>query len=150
MPVSRQKAEDASEVVAAPPLNGHTLDRTFRRYKKYHRFCEIQRKNGASFEISREKQRTEMLNRKYFDNLRQQQALSGRVDEPRTTAKEQNGSTGRFEADGATAAPGAAGFVSVSVCVHACMCVCVGTQSACLLFLAVCMRVDVFDALYSV
>jgi hypothetical protein len=100
MPVSRQKVEDASEIRANPPLNGHALDRTFRRYKKYHRLCEINRKNGASFEINRERQRTEMLNRKYFDNLRQQQALSGRIDEPRAV-KEQNGSP-HFESDTAS------------------------------------------------
>ena len=111
MPVSRQKAEDSSEIGAAPPLNGHTLDRSFIRHKKHHRLCEITRKNGASFEINRERQRTDMLNRKYFDNLRQQQALSGRVEEPRAAAKEQNGSAAHFEPDGA------AGFVSLLVCV---------------------------------
>ena len=92
MPVSRQKLDDPSDIGASPPLNGHTLDRTFQRYKRYHRLCEVNRKNGTSFEINRERQRTEMLNRKYFDNLRQQQqALSGRIDEPRSS-KEQNGS----------------------------------------------------------
>ena len=104
MPVSRQKPEDA-EMGVSPPLNGHTLDRTLRRYKKYHRRCEVIRKNGTSFEINRERQRTEMLNRKYFDNLRQQQALSGRIDEPRS-AKEQPGSA-HGETDAA-----ATGFVS--------------------------------------
>ena len=108
MPVSRQKAEDLAEIGASAPLNGHTLDRTFRRYKRHHRLCEINRKNGASYEINRETQRTEMLNRKYFDNLRQQQALSGRIDEPRATKEQQNGS-GHVGADAASTT---AGFVS--------------------------------------
>lgn len=38
-----------------------------------------------------------MLSRKYFDNLRQQQALSGRVDDPR--AKDQNGAA-PYDTDG--------------------------------------------------
>lgn len=92
MPVSRQKADDPSEIGASPPLNCQTADRTLHRYKKYQRLSEVNRKNGVSFEINRERQRTEMLNRKYFDNLRQQQALTGRIDEPRPS-KEQNGST---------------------------------------------------------
>lgn len=116
--MSRQKAEDASEMGAPPPLNGHTLDRTLHRYKKYHRQCELNRKNGTSFEIDRERQRTEMLNRKYFDNLRQQQALSGRIDEPRATKEQQNGSA-HVEADAAGA--GTAGFVSHSLCTVACV-----------------------------
>lgn len=97
MPVSRQKAEDLSDIGASPPLNGHTLEHTLRRHKKYHSRCVVSRKNGTSFEINRERQRSEMLNRKYFDNLRQQQALSGRIDEPR--AKEQNG-TAPYDTDG--------------------------------------------------
>ena len=125
MPVSRQKAEDPSEIGASPPLNGHTLEHTLRRHKKYHKVCALNRKNGTSFEINRERQRTEMLNRKYFDNLRQQQqALSGRIEEPR--AREQNGTT-PFEADASV-------FVShcvytyvcvhVRTCTYVCVCVC--------------------------
>lgn len=75
-----------------------------------------------------------MLNRKFFDNLRQQQALSGRVDEPaaatggatasRTNGKDQqqqqqqhNGSSGKVETpDAGSATPG---FVSTSfVCLY--------------------------------
>ena len=110
--MSRQKVEEPSEIGAAPPLNGHRLGRNVRVYEKHHLLSAFNRKNGTSFEISREKQRTEMLNRKYFDNLRQQQALSGRIDEPRATTKEQNGSTASFETDAAT-------FVSPD---HVCAC----------------------------
>ena len=97
MPVSRQKTEDPCEIGASPPLNGHTLGHTFRRYKDYHKACVLSRKNGVSFEINRERQRTEMLNRKYCETLRQQQALSGRIEEPRPK-EQQNGST-PFETD---------------------------------------------------
>ena len=97
MPVSRQKAEDPTEIGASPPLNGHTLQHALRRHKRHHEVCAVRRKNGTSFEINRERQRTELLNRKYFDNLRQQQALTGRIEEPRAT-KDQNG-TAPFDGD---------------------------------------------------
>ena len=108
MPVSRQKAEDPSEIVDAPPLNVETLEYTVSQFKKHHEDCALRRKNGISYEIHAEQQRTELLKRKYFDNLRQQQALSGRIEEPRV--KEQAG--GPFEADHI--------FVSVRVCDNVC------------------------------
>lgn len=120
MPVSRQKAEDQSEIGASPPLNGHTLDRTFRAYKEYHTLCALNRKNGTSYEIDRERRRTEMLNRKYCDNLRQQQALSGRLDDSRPT---QNGSGPPFETEEATTFVSASVTCTVYTCgaLHACM-----------------------------
>ena len=95
MPVSHQKLEDPSEIRASPTVNGHKLRQGLRKHREHHEACALRRKNGVSYEISVERQRTEMLNRKYMDNLRQQQALSGRAEEPK--GKDQNGLS--FEAD---------------------------------------------------
>ena len=123
MPVSRQKAEDPCEIGASPPLNGHTLEHTIRRYRDYHKVCVLSRKNGVSFEINRERQRTEMLNRKYCDNLRQQQALSGRIE----AKDQQNGST-PFEADATIFVSRACVHVYIHVHVRTCIYMYVSTM----------------------
>ncbi len=83
MPVVRQKAEEASEIQAGPPLNGNTLHHTLDLFHNHHELCSERRKNGVNYEISVEFERTKWLKRKYMDNLRQQQALTGRLDGPR-------------------------------------------------------------------
>ena len=75
--VSKQKAEEAGEIQVGPPLNGNTLPRTLEIYHQHHESCSNRRKNGVSYEIRVETQRSDWLSRKYFDNLRQQQALQG-------------------------------------------------------------------------
>ena len=107
MPVSRHKADDQTDNGEAPPMNAEILEYTVDKFRRHHEACTFRRKNGTCYEMHAEHQRTEVLKRKYFDNLRQQQALSGRIDEPR--GKEQSGAA--FENDHI--------FVSIS-----CVCVC--------------------------
>lgn len=75
--VSKHKAEDTGEIQVGPPLNGNTLPRTLDLFHKHHETCSKRRKNGVSYEIRVEAQRSEWLTRKYLDSLRQQQALQG-------------------------------------------------------------------------
>lgn len=85
MPVVRQqKVEEASEIQAGPPLNGNTLPHALKLFHNHHEQCSGRRRNGVNYEIRVEFERTKWLKRKYMDNLRQQQALTGRLDGPRT------------------------------------------------------------------
>ena len=80
MPVVKQKGEDS--VVTQDELLECTLQRTLDICGKHHEGCSKRRRNGVSYEIRVERQRSEWLTRKYVDNLRQQQALSGRLEVP--------------------------------------------------------------------
>ena len=79
MPSVRQKVEEASETQTASPLNGNTLRQTVELFHAHHEACAVRRKNGVNYEIRVEIERSKMLKRKYIDNLRQQQALTGRL-----------------------------------------------------------------------
>ena len=83
MPVSaKQKVEDPGEIQASPPLNGNRIRETVGAFRQHHDKCLRRRANGVSYEIKVETIRTEGLRRKYLDNLRQQQAISGRIETP--------------------------------------------------------------------
>lgn len=84
MPVSsaKQKAEDPGDIQPSPPLNGSRLRERVEQYRHHHTICKERRANGVSYEIRVEAMHTEALQRKYFDNLRQQQAISGRLEGP--------------------------------------------------------------------
>ncbi len=94
MPVVRQKAEvEASEIQAGPLLAGNTLPHTLELFRNHHQYCSGRRKNGVSYEVRVEFERTKWLKRKYMDNLRQQQALTGRLEGPRAQLSSSSDST---------------------------------------------------------
>lgn len=75
-------AAAASQAISyRPPLNGNALPQTLELYRIHHQTCSLRRRNGLSYEIRVEAQHSEWLSRKYFDGLRQQQAISGRLDQ---------------------------------------------------------------------
>lgn len=81
-----------------PPLNGNALPQTLEVYRIHHQACSLRRKNGLSYEIRLEAQHSEWLSRKYFDGLRQQQAISGRLDQQQGASSSANrGSTSGSE-----------------------------------------------------
>lgn len=84
MPVSsaKQKAEDPGDIQPSPPLNGSRQREIREQFRRHHTACKERRANGVSYEIRVEAMHTEALQRKYFDNLRQQQAISGRLEGP--------------------------------------------------------------------
>lgn len=49
-------------------------------FRVHHQKCAARRKHALSYELRQENQRTEWLRRKYLDSIRQQQAVSARVE----------------------------------------------------------------------
>ena len=79
--VTKPKLEALGEIqVGGPPLNGSSIGQSLAVYRRHHETCSMRRKDGVSYEIRLEADKTEWLKRKYLDNLRQQNALSGRLD----------------------------------------------------------------------
>ena len=122
MPVSSiKKVEDPGETQATPPLNGSRLREKVEQFRQHHANCSSRRANGVSHEIRVEAMHTERLQGKYFDNLRQQQAISGRV-EGTGAANSTRAHLANSSENGENGSTVSRACVCVCTCVYVCVC----------------------------